>query len=270
VGDGAVEQAGERTQTEEGQAPQSHDPAALPFGDAELESRRGRRVRCQVTEPADEQQREAERQPRAEREGGDAAAEQEQGRGHAPARGGDSAGDNERGRHGPRTEGADDEPGPRVRPAVCVREGRRERVDRVGGEAHDRDDQKERRELGLLAKEPDAVTYPRLLAARPFLPARPHDQQGRDEHGVRHRVERERGGDPEVMHGQRRADGPEYTREVERHRVQRHRGRDLVPSHERDDQRLLRRRREGADDAETQCVGDHDPGGREPRPRQSG
>src|SRR5204863_61222 len=82
----------------------------------ELEPSRRGGVRGQVAEAADEEEREAERQPRTDREGGHARAEQEQRRGHPPARARDAAGDDERGGHRPGPESADDETGPGVRP----------------------------------------------------------------------------------------------------------------------------------------------------------
>jgi hypothetical protein len=68
VRDRAVEQAGEGPQAEEGEAPERHDPAALPLGDAKLEPRGRSRVRSQVAEAAHEEQHESERQPGANRE----------------------------------------------------------------------------------------------------------------------------------------------------------------------------------------------------------
>ncbi|OLE19415.1 MAG: hypothetical protein AUG88_01020 [Actinobacteria bacterium 13_1_20CM_4_68_12] len=149
-----------------------------------------------------------------------------------------------------------------------MREGRRERVHRIGGEPDDRDDQQKRGQLRPLSQEAKTVPHARLLAGRPLLPARPNDKERRDEDPVRGRVEREGGRDPEVVHRQRRTSGPERAGQVEGHRVQRHGRGHLVPPHERDDQRLLRRRREGADDAEAERVGDHDPRCREASPRQ--
>ena len=73
--DRAVEQAREGPQAEEGHAPERHDPAPLPLGDAELEPRGRSRVRGQVAEAAHEEQHESEGQPGADRERGDAAAE---------------------------------------------------------------------------------------------------------------------------------------------------------------------------------------------------
>jgi len=54
--DRAVEQARERAQAEEGEAPERHDPAALLLGDTELEPRRRRGVRGEVAEAAHEKQ----------------------------------------------------------------------------------------------------------------------------------------------------------------------------------------------------------------------
>ncbi|OLE30759.1 MAG: hypothetical protein AUG43_02440 [Actinobacteria bacterium 13_1_20CM_3_68_10] len=117
-----------------------------------------------------------------------------------------------------------------------MREGRRERVHRIGGEPDDRDDQQECGQLRPLSQEAETVPRARLLAGRPLLPARPNDKERRDEDPVRGRVEREGGRDPEVVHRQRCTRRPE--------------------------------RAGGADDAEAERVGDHDPRCREASPRQ--
>ena len=54
---------------------------------------------------------------------------------------------------------------------IGVRVSRRKRVHRVGGEADDRDDAEERRQLGPLPQQAEAVTDPGLFAARPLLAA---------------------------------------------------------------------------------------------------
>jgi len=232
VGDRSVEQAGERTQAEERNAPERHHPSTLLFCDAELESRRCRRVRRQVPEAAHEEQGEPEPKPRADGEGGNAAAEQEQRGGHPAPRARDAARENESGRHRPGTEGTDDEARPGVGLAIGVCVSGRKGVHRVGGEADDRDDRQERCQLGPLPHEPKAVADARLRPARSGLCARVNDDERRDEDAVRSRVDGKGGRDSQVVDGQRSARRPERARQVERHRVQCNRRRHVVPAHQ--------------------------------------
>ena len=63
AGKRSVEEARNGTEAEEGDAPESHDPAALTLLHLELEPARGVRVRSALAEPRDDEEHEAEREP---------------------------------------------------------------------------------------------------------------------------------------------------------------------------------------------------------------
>ena len=89
------------------------------------------RVRGQVAEAGDEQDRQRQPEPRREREGNHAASEQEQRQEHAAPGSAHPAGDDECRGHRAGTERARDEPADRVLMPVGVGQGRRERVHRI-------------------------------------------------------------------------------------------------------------------------------------------
>jgi hypothetical protein len=145
-----VQEAREWAQAQKSQAPERHDPAALPLGDAELQPRRRCGVRGEVAEAAGKEEHKAERQPRAQCEAEHAATERQQSHRHPNPRSVDPPGNDERRGHGSGAERPDDESRPGVRPPVRMREGRRECVHGIGCEADDRDDQQEGGKLWLL------------------------------------------------------------------------------------------------------------------------
>jgi hypothetical protein len=75
-------------------------------------------------------------------------------------------------------------------------------------------------------------------------------------------------GDPELRDAERAERRTDRSGEVERHRVEGDRRGDLVRGHELRDERLLRRRRVGADDAEAEREEDDQGGRRERGPRE--
>jgi hypothetical protein len=114
-----------------------------------------------------------------------------------------------------------------------VRERRRERVDRVGGEADDRHDREQHEQPGVSLKELHALLQRAPLRGDARVRPRPDDEDAEDEREVRGCVDPECRRDAKSLDRHRSERGTGRAGEIPRHRVERYRRGYLLPVDER-------------------------------------